>query len=205
MYNQPSILLLDFVGASYYGQCTIEPLIPIFMIIFGICGILKSIETLVKHLIVCVKCCSCLARWRGHSRLKYLFIVWRVIDLIFNLLSFGWFIAGSYWIFHIYNDLQKSGFDRELCHPVLYKFAFGMMISSYIIVGLTCCCVCGCGLCQNPVTREGEEGRTANRGGGGEGEHSVEETDRENGVNREQIEMSAIDQEPISGLVPNEL
>ena len=167
-----------YIGSAYYGQCSIEPLIPIFMIVFGLCGILKSTEILIKHLIVCFKC-SCLARWKRHSKLKYLFIVWRVLDAIFNLISLAWVIAGSYWIFHVYGELQDSRFDRELCHPVLYKFAFGMMISCYIVVGLTCCCVCGCSLCQNPPPRDGEDSRRDTRRG--EGRHEREEGSMGNG------------------------
>jgi hypothetical protein len=167
------------IGVAYYGQCSIEPNIPIYLIVAGICGVLKSIETLIKQFIVCIKC-SCLTRWRN-SKYKYLFIVWRVIDLIVNVFLLGWSITGSYWIFHVYGELQAAMFDESLCNPVLYKFAFGMTVSCYIVMVLTCCCVCGCSLCRIRSTNSGRsegrrrgerrEGDTGEGGGERDGDH----------------------------------
>lgn len=140
-----------YTGAGYLGECSIEPNIPIYMIVAGICGIIKSIEALMKQIMVCSKASSlqdCLKRWKNHSKLKYFLIVWRIADVVFNLLLLGLFIAGSYWIFHVYNDLRKDGFPSSECNNNLYKISFGMMVSIYIILALTCCCVCGCALCR---------------------------------------------------------
>ena len=154
VYVHVYVIIIILTGSAYYGQCSIEPLIPIYLITAGICGMIKSAETVIKHFIVCFKC-SCLRTWRRHKKLKYLLLVWNIIDAVFNLMLFGLFIAGSYWIFHVYDDLQNHNFPSNMCHPVLYKFSFGVMISSYIIFGLTCCCVCGCTLCRaNPDEAE---------------------------------------------------
>lgn len=103
----------------------------------------------------------------------------------------------------MYGELQDSGFKRDLCHPVLYKFAFGMMISCYIVVGLTCCCVCGCSLCQNPAPREGEdergtgnrrrEGEENDRRNGRDTDFEMERFDATNGVYDERIDSPVID------------
>ena len=153
----------------------------------GLCGIIKSLETLMKQFIVCFKC-SCLKTWQRHPKLKYLFVVWRICDLIFNLSLFGWIIAGSYWIFHVYRELYDKDFSRTLCHPVLYKFAFGMMVSSYIVVGLTCCCVCGCSLCRNPPASEEETRRERRRE---QGRETHENEVNENHENDGNIEMES--------------
>lgn len=149
-----------YTGAGYLGDCPIEPNIPIYMIVAGICGIIKSVEALLKQIMVCSKASSlqsCLKKWKRHSKLKYFLIVWRVGDLIFNLMLLGLFIAGSYWIFHVYNDLRKDGFPSSECNNNLYKISFGVMVSIYIILALTCCCVCGCALCRIKNTDEDQQ------------------------------------------------
>ena len=141
-------------GIAYLGQCSIEPLIPIFLIVTGVCGILKSTETLVKQLIIC-----CKYSWSQNSKLKYVKITWRVAELLFNLVLFGWFIAGSYWVFHVYSQLLEMDFDPALCNPILYKCAFGIMICSYILLFMTCCCVCGCACFRKQPSAEEEDRR----------------------------------------------
>ena len=140
-------------------QCPIEPHIPVFLIVYGICGIVKSVETLIKQVLVCTKP-ACIKTCRSHPQLKYLLLTWRIVDFVFNLVLLSWSIAGSYWIFHVYHDLMEMNFDSAYCHPVLYKFSFGMMICVYIVVALTCCCVCGCALCRSqPQERRIERSR----------------------------------------------
>ena len=123
----------------------------------GVCGIIKSIEALLKQIMVCSMVSSlqsCLRKWKKHPKLKYFLLVWRICDVIFNLLLLGLFIAGSYWVFHVYAELRETGFPIDECHPILYKISFGVMVSSYIVLALTCCCVCGCALCRNNETEQ---------------------------------------------------
>lgn len=179
-------------GAAYINQCPIQPLIPVYLVVVGISGVLKSAETIVKHFMTCFKC-SCLTAWRRHRHLKYLLVVWRVVDLIFNLLILGWVIAGSYWIFSTYKDLRGAPNSSDLCNPVLYRFSFGMMISSYIVVGLTCCSVCVCALCKTPppeAMRARHEEREEEEGEGGSvGESDGRSFQRHYHVHQDSIEM----------------
>lgn len=140
-------------GAAYHGQCSVEPLIPIFLIVAGVCGVIKSAETLIKQMVVCCKLSKTISQ---HPKLKYLMLVWRVIDFVFNLALFAWFIAGSYWVFHVYAGLQAADFDEKLCHPVLYKCAFGIMICNYILLCTTCGCVCALSCCRKKHSTEEE-------------------------------------------------
>lgn len=181
------LFLCPHAGVAYLGQCSIEPLIPVFLIVYGVCGVIKSIETLIKQVLVCSKP-ACVQTCRKHSQLKYLLLTWRIVDFAFNLALFGWSITGSYWIFHVYDDLLDKEFNSSLCHPILYKFSFGMMICIYIVVGLTCCCVCGCTLCRSkPQERSERNGLRQSRrpvpsDECGEGETENEE-ERERGRN----------------------
>ncbi len=145
------VITILLLGIGYLGDCPIEPMVPIYLILAGICGIIKSIEALLKQVMVCSKASSlqnCLRKWKKHPKLKYLLLLWHLADLVFNLMLLGLFIAGSYWVFHVYNELKGAGFPVEECDPVLYKISFGVMVSVYIMLVLTCCCVCGCALCR---------------------------------------------------------
>ena len=132
-------------------------MVPVYLILAGVCGIIKSIEALLKQVMVCSKASSlqnCVRKWKKHSKLKYLLLLWHIGDLLFNLMLLGLFIAGSYWVFHVYAELRRAGFPSQDCDPVLYKISFGVMVSSYIILALTCCCVCGCAFCRTKTNDE---------------------------------------------------
>ena len=132
-------------------------MIPVYLIMAGVCGVIKSVEALLKQVMVCSKVSSlqsCLQKWKRHQKLKYFLPAWRIGDLIFNLILLGLFIAGSYWVFHVYAELKGAGFPNDKCDPILYKISFGIMISIYIVLALTCCCVCGCTLCRIRNTEE---------------------------------------------------
>ena len=77
---------------------------------------------------------------------KYYVLTWRIANLIFNLFMLAWIIAGSYWVYHIYRKVNST--EYETCNELLYKFAFGIVTSSYILLVLICCCTCCCaGVC----------------------------------------------------------
>ena len=89
----------------------------------------------------------------------------------------AWIVAGSYWIYHIYGEVDP---EYEECHETLYKFAFGVITSSYILFSLMCCCMCFCGICL--IQRRqgggggGEEGEESGGGGSEEGEREDSDT-----------------------------
>lgn len=153
--------LRDFVfitsGSIYVGQCEIEQNIPIFLVVGGISGILKNVSLIFESLL---KRCS--HRLPTHTKkAKFAQYTWKILNLIFNLFMLAWIITGSYWIYHVYAEVNNSDFTN--CNELLYKFAFGILTSSYILLILMCCCTCVCGLClrrnvHHREEREGEEG-----------------------------------------------
>ena len=109
-------------------------------------------------------------------RLRYGKYVWRVINLLFNLFLVAWIIAGSYWIYHIYREVDPEYKD---CHETLYKFAFGVITSSYILMVMMCGCMCCCGICLMRSRAEEEEEEEENE----EEERGEDEVERCEGEN----------------------
>ena len=135
----------------------------------GVCGALKNIALVFENI---VKRMSHRFSIESVRRLRYAKFTWRVVNLIFDLFLMAWIIAGSYWIYHIYNEVDP---DYDNCNETLYKFAFGVITSSYIIFAMMCCCMCVCGLCLLPRRTEESE---SERGGGEEEEEGGGESSR---------------------------
>jgi hypothetical protein len=56
---------------------------------------------------------------------------------------FVWFIAGCIWIFRVWNNVQYVDPNQgDYCHPVLYRFAFWLLILALIFKILSCCQSC---------------------------------------------------------------
>lgn len=153
-----------FPGSIYVGQCQIEPYIPIFLIVGGISGVLKNVslisESILKRCSHRLPTCTKKAKYAKH--------VWKILNLIFNLFLLAWIIAGSYWIYRVYADVNSSTYTN--CNEVLYKFSFGILTSSYILLVLMCCCTCCCGLCLRRNVQNQEEREEAEGGGRSDGE-----------------------------------
>ena len=141
----------------YLGDCPAEPYIPIFLIVGGSSGVLKNITLIVESAIKRTHRIS-------HSRskkVKYAMYTWRTVNLIFNLFILAWVITGSYWVYHVYKKVNDTSF--KTCDELLYKFAFGILTSSYVLLVLMLSCTCCCGLCLRRGSAEeegeGESGR----------------------------------------------
>ena len=92
---------------------------------------------------------------------------------MFDLFLMAWIITGSYWVYHIYQEVDPA-YDE--CHETLYKLAFGVITSSYILFVMMCCCMCFCGFCL--IQRQADGGR---EGGGEDDEREEGEGDEEGG------------------------
>ncbi len=157
-------------GALHTGECPIEPYIPIFLIVGGSSGVIKNVTLILESVVRRTR------RLQLHSqRAKFATYTWRVVNLIFNLFMLAWVIAGSYWVYHVYNDVNDTHF--ESCDELLYKFAFGILTCSYILLVLMLTCTCCCGLClrRRQEEEEGEEGESEGRREEGDSEEAEEE------------------------------
>ena len=153
-------------GAIFLGECSLEPNIPIFLIVGGISGILKNLFLILESM---SKRCPHRFYPRSPKKRKYLKYIWKTFNIIFTLFMLAWIIAGSYWIYHIYSevmtiDFGRSSSDGRSCNELLYKFSFGILTSSYILLVLMLCCTCCCSCClKTNAGDEEEEGEEEDR------------------------------------------
>ncbi|KAM9301463.1 transmembrane protein 272-like [Gastrophryne carolinensis] len=117
-----SIAML-IIGSMHIDNCPAEPKIPIYLIVAGVFH-------LVAFALMPLKLIA--------EKLAY------TIESILGIFSFCWFIAGSVWVFRIYQENPRR------CNDLAYKFAFGILIFEYIflafIVAVICLCTCCAGV-----------------------------------------------------------
>ncbi|KAM9301737.1 uncharacterized protein PAF06_014953 [Gastrophryne carolinensis] len=113
------------VGAVYLNQCPAERYIPIYMIVAGA-------FSFAYWVLLPLKCISC--------------TLWKIAGLIVSLFVFAWFIAGSVWVFRIYNPTD------EQCYRPMYLFVFSILIIQYILIGIgLIAMVFSCLCCENSM------------------------------------------------------
>merc|ERR1719378_383508 len=115
------------MGAFHKGQCPMEPWIPIFMIVGGAVSLVTILLTL---LLSCAKSAE-----KGGA-----IIGLTVLLVLVGLFTFGWYIAGSVWVFSKWSDwdVLKKRPDGG-CYNDLYLFAFSLLIIFWV------CGPCGVG------------------------------------------------------------
>lgn len=59
---------------------------------------------------------------------------------LINWFIFGWFMIGSYWIYRIYEPNYNPHLGKY-CNETLYKFAFWLVTSVYILLALSIVCL----------------------------------------------------------------
>ncbi|CAF0798713.1 unnamed protein product [Rotaria sordida] len=125
------------IGWRYADNCPANWHIPHYLVVSGVIGLTLIILDIIFDLLAsyaksklddttlrashCGACCG----------LCGLLIV--IICLILFLV--GWFIAGCIWVFRVWNKIQYNdphGFDY--CHPILYRFAFWLLLLSIIYI-----------------------------------------------------------------------
>lgn len=130
-------------GAKYKDDCPVEPFIPIYLIVGGSFGMLKTIIVLCQ-------------RARSHDETdtdidEDQSMSSKFIDGVLNLFLFTWFIAGNIWVYSKYkpNPTPPPNDAMNYCNPTLYMFAFWVITASYILMGAICFCICCLGVCAS--------------------------------------------------------
>ncbi|XP_068115663.1 transmembrane protein 272-like [Hyperolius riggenbachi] len=124
-------IAMIIIGSMHVDNCPVEPKIPIYLIVAGVFH-------LVAFVLIPLKLIA--------EKVAY------AIEGVLGLFSFCWFIAGSVWVFRVYQDNPRR------CNDLAYKFAFGILIFEYIflafVVAVVCLCTCCAGLLAAASDRE---------------------------------------------------
>lgn len=117
------------MGGIYLHDCPQGEYIPIYLLVGGIFGILKQL----LHLSVRV-------RQREEEREAEL-LRQSPTQTILNCFMLGWFIIGSVWVYKEYEP-DYDPRSPYYCNRNLYLFAFWLITSVYIILGVIMICLC---------------------------------------------------------------
>ncbi|XP_034560232.1 transmembrane protein 272-like [Notolabrus celidotus] len=114
------------LGTLYLDQCPVQPKIPVYLIVFGTCSILAlsltySSKSSGKNRCTSILISSCMT--------------------LLHIFNFGWFIAGSCWIYPVYPPNYTPG-TAQYCHKTTYQFAF--IVTTLVWVTISLVFFCGC-------------------------------------------------------------
>ncbi|KAJ9576261.1 hypothetical protein L9F63_006860, partial [Diploptera punctata] len=117
------------IGAIYLYDCPQGEYIPIYLLVGGGFGVLKQL----LHL-------SARVRHREEEQEEER-IRQSPTQTLINCFMLGWFIIGSVWVYKEYepNYDPKKG---TYCNRTLYLFAFWLITSVYIVLGIITMCLC---------------------------------------------------------------
>ncbi|XP_063962391.1 transmembrane protein 272-like isoform X1 [Lytechinus pictus] len=128
-------LAMIIIGSVFFNDCPTDRIIPIVLIVLGAAYITKTFMDLRSRLEVRNE------DEVGAIRRKDL--AQKIASVILGLFILAFFIAGNYIVFSIYNVVVMDDAESpNYCNPILYNFAFWIMIVIYIVGTLLCCCVC---------------------------------------------------------------
>ncbi|KAM8939266.1 transmembrane protein 272-like [Pelodytes ibericus] len=113
-------IAMIIIGSMHVDNCPIEPKIPIYLIVAGVFHLLAFALSPLKLVA---------------EKLAY------AIEGVLGLFSFCWFIAGSVWVFRVYQKNPRH------CNDMVYKFAFGILIFEYIFLAFLVATLCVCSFC----------------------------------------------------------
>ncbi|XP_042882322.1 uncharacterized protein LOC122259542 isoform X1 [Penaeus japonicus] len=130
-------IFMIIVGSLKMDECPAEKMIPIYLVIGGTFGVVKNLLDLQGRLR------RPLAEDDGgeshdgpipwHRRLQFTGAI--------NFFLCIWFILGCVWVYRIYEPKYVEG-THDYCDFTLYQFAFWLITSVYIAVGLLTSCMC---------------------------------------------------------------
>ncbi|XP_078525465.1 transmembrane protein 272-like isoform X1 [Lissotriton helveticus] len=114
------------VGSVYFHDCPAQYLIPYYLIISGVSGLLLLIPSILP----------CRNREVSSDLIN-------AFHLIFGLFQLAFFIAGNVWIYSIYAPNYADPTAANYCRKGLYLYAFWITTLVYIFLGLF---AIGCGM-----------------------------------------------------------
>lgn len=117
------------IGSIHYNDCPAEPYIPLFLIVGGAFSVFKYLIGVITRI------------RQGDSNSQEPPQPHPAQSLITCFLC-GWFITGCVWVYRVY----KPNFDDEesssYCNETVYIFAFWLITTAYIFLGLFTSCIC---------------------------------------------------------------
>lgn len=120
------------IGSIYVGQCTVQPFIPIYMILTGIFGILYVVFGLL--LFWQLRRQASLASYADAQKSASMAKLLKSIFIFLFLINIGWFITGQVIVFQVKLRVELNYPTLpEYCHATLYKAAYVLLFVTYLL------------------------------------------------------------------------
>lgn len=110
------------MGSIYINDCPRQQYIPIYLIVGGCAGVLKTALSLGQRIKNRVE-------RRDNENIQT-----NPLDGTLNCFVVCWFIAGNIWIYSIANDYSTDPTSPKYCNEVLFQYAFWMTTGLYIFL-----------------------------------------------------------------------
>lgn len=138
-----------FTGVKYLNDCPIQKKVPVYLLVGGCFGMLKVIGTI----------------WRNIQNRRYDNVdsfydahegdgafatkTYRIMDMLISTFLFAWLIAGTYWVFTIWQPHfhQLLHEPSNWCDKNVYMFAVYQIIGCYaflVFLLVTMCVMASC-------------------------------------------------------------
>ncbi|XP_064608849.1 transmembrane protein 272-like [Liolophura sinensis] len=120
------------MGALYFHQCSVEPYIPIYLIVMGSFSLFQIIVNIVLR----YRKQPSSGEYDDEAQDRM-----RPFEVLITCFILGWFIAGNVWIYRTYGMYQWT--DKaaaNYCNRELYLFSFWITSAIYIMFACLCCC-----------------------------------------------------------------
>ncbi|XP_032435839.1 transmembrane protein 272-like [Xiphophorus hellerii] len=112
------------LGATHMHRCTVQPNIPIYLVVLGASSLLSLVFT------------YCTSGFQDGA----LHVLSLACMTFLHIFSFAWLIAGSSWVYAVYPPNYS---DKGLyCHKTTYQFAF--VVTTLLWVAMALVFICGC-------------------------------------------------------------
>ena len=126
---------MSCAGAKYKNDCPLEDKIPIYLIVAGSVGVFRNLISLGQ-------------RSRSSNNDDDSDKRRNPCSSVLDTFLFIWFICGNVWIYRHYEPNNYTDPDAAgYCNKTLYLFAFWVTTTTYIMMGVLCCCVCCAAMC----------------------------------------------------------
>lgn len=136
------------IGSKYKDDCPVEPFIPIYLIVGGSFGILKTVIIILQRIIYNEDIFSSEPK---ENHVDERPIAWMFLDGVLNIFLFTWFIAGNIWVYSKYKPhfVPPPHEPLNYCSKTLYLFAFWIITVCYLVMAMICFCTCCLGVCAS--------------------------------------------------------
>ncbi|XP_050708103.1 uncharacterized protein LOC126993241 isoform X2 [Eriocheir sinensis] len=128
-------VMMIIVGSLKMNDCPAQPYIPVYLVVGGVMGVAKNLLGIQGRLHHPLTDEEAHVPIPWHRRLQF--------GGAINFFLTVWFVMGCVWVYRIYKPNYTDRNTREFCDQTLYQFAFWLVTSVYLIIGLLISCMCG--------------------------------------------------------------